>query len=479
MWRRIVDSRALPLALLGVFALLIALVITRFSVWFDESASITLVGTRGYSEILRFTKFDVHPPLWYLVLKPWLQVFGSSILAARAESAVFMFAGVAIWYRVIALRWSRSIALVALALMVTSPMLLHYAVEARMYAFGVLLVAVSTLLVTGSWRWKWFAYWPCAVAILYTHYFLSFALAAQFLYLALRRERSLRWLALYGASIVLAFSPWLPVATTGTKMILHDGFWVRPVVPSTGLSYVLTTFLHRNDADLSGVKVFPALAYLATFGALVVRAARQRGAAFTYAWCLVLVPCALLFVLSCKPLLPVFHPRYVIFGLPALIALLVAGAWTISGRWRVVAIAVLLIGHLEGEKLLRWRGFSDVRGYWAMKAIAREASAPIDGEVPTVVGTTLFTFFDARATLPMSQHVLQLRDEVPANDNFPDILYYDRHDWWVLSLDEIHARHVWVVDDAGKPPTAVPTSWRLVTGHLRGYAHTRLFDTGK
>lgn len=478
-WRRLVESPVAPVALLVVFAGLIAFMIGRFSVWIDESASLLLVGPNSYSEIYRRTAVDTHPPLWYWVLKPWLDVFGVSVVAARAQSAVFMIAALGVWYHLLRSWFSRSLALLALLLMVTNPMLLHYAVEGRMYAFGVLLVGVGCVLITGHWRWRWLAYWLCAVAMLYTHYFLVFAVAAQFVYLLLRRrDQSLSVLCIliYGASIVVAYVPWLPHALRQTSAIVTGYFWIGPIAPSTVLSYVLHAFLHRFDNDLQNVRIFPGLLYLAAWAAALIRAGRARGGPFALLWCVVAVPWACLFIVSCEPLRPVFHARYVIFGLPALIALLAAGALGLTGRWRTFVIAVLLVGHLAGIDMVRYRGFADWRSYWTMKRIAREVSQPIDGEVPWVVSNWVFTFFDARATLDERQRVVMLASAEPRFIS-GEIVYYGRRDWYVLSFSEIPAHHVWIIDDAGKPPIDVPPSWKLVVTHARGYARTRLFKT--
>jgi len=477
-WRRFVDSPAVPAALLTLFAGLIIATITRFSSWIDESATLLLVGPNSYTEILRRTAVDVHPPLWYWVLKLWLQVFGNSILASRAESAVFMIAALGIWYHLVRTRFSRPLAVVSLALMVTNPTLLHYAIEGRMYAFGTLLVAVTCLLITGRWRWRWFAYWPCAVAMLYTHYFLAFPIAAQFVYLILcRREQGLwlPWIVIYGASIIVGFAPWIPHAIRQTSSIVSGSFWIGPVTPTTILGYVELAFLHRGDRDLSGAKVFPGLLYFAVWAAALIRAGRARGGPYVVLWCLISVPWVCLFALSCPPLRPVFDPRYVMFGLGGLLTLLAAGALGCTGRWRPFAIAVLLAGHVWGLTMLYHRGFSETRGFFAMKKIAAEVSQPVDGELPWVVSTWVFGFYDARATLAENQRVLLLTGGKPTANDRDTVLYYDRPDWYTASLSNIHARHVWLMEQINGPLVDVPPNWDLVVSHRRGYARTRLF----
>lgn len=475
-WSRLAEWRWAPHTLLAIFTILICFTITRFGSWIDESATLLMVRS-SYSKLFEYTTYDAHPPLWYFVLKVWLELFGQSLVAARAESAVFMIATVAIWYRFARTRFSRPTALLALALSVTNPMMIHYAVEGRMYAFGMLLTAITTTLITGRWHRRWIAYWPLAVVMLYVHYFLAFVLAAQFLYLILTREsqeRSLRFIILYGASIVLAFLPWIPFALHMTTMVVRNGFWIPPVTPSTIPNYVLHAFLHRIDGHLIGWRVFPAIVYLTVFVSAMIRAGRSKSSPQTALWCLAGVPWLFLLALSAK--VAIFHPRYVIFGLPALILLIVLGAQAMRPRWRTFVLAVLLLGHVFAYLALREFGFSDRRRYWAMKPIAAQVSKPIDGELPTVVATWLFTFVDAKVSLSSEQRVVHLRESAKVPGTFPDVMYYDNPDWELTSLDDVHTRHAWILENGDGPNFPVPDNWHLVRSHRRGYARIRLFE---
>src|SRR5262249_20701377 len=61
--------------------------LARESLWFDEGVS-WLMSRLPYDEIVRRTAQDVHPPLYYLVLKRWACAFGDSAFALRSLSAL-------------------------------------------------------------------------------------------------------------------------------------------------------------------------------------------------------------------------------------------------------------------------------------------------------------------------------------------------------------------------------------------------------
>ncbi|CAI0729777.1 Predicted membrane protein [Serratia proteamaculans] len=56
--------------------------------WCDEASSV-LTSRYDLSALLYHASFDVHPPLYYLLLHGWMLLFGDSILAVRTLSLLF------------------------------------------------------------------------------------------------------------------------------------------------------------------------------------------------------------------------------------------------------------------------------------------------------------------------------------------------------------------------------------------------------
>ena len=148
------------------------------SFWNDEGNSARL-SERSLALILEGTASDIHPPLYYLLLRGWRELLGDSEFGLRSLSA---FAGVAVVALVVALGRvaypgrGRPTALLAGLLAALSPALIYYSQEARMYALLALWAALSTLLLLRlpgraySHRLA-LAYVLTSAAGLYTHYF--------------------------------------------------------------------------------------------------------------------------------------------------------------------------------------------------------------------------------------------------------------------------------------------------------------------
>ncbi|MBP6472488.1 MAG: glycosyltransferase family 39 protein [Chloroflexi bacterium] len=157
------------------------------SFWNDEGNSARL-SERTIQLIIEGTASDIHPPLYYLLLRGWRELAGDSEFGLRSLSA---FAGLLVVPLAIALaknpkskirnpQW-----LLVGVITAVSPPLIYYSQEARMYALLGLLAALSTWLLVrsaecGVRNWSFaVAYVLTATAGLYTHYFFPAVLVAQ------------------------------------------------------------------------------------------------------------------------------------------------------------------------------------------------------------------------------------------------------------------------------------------------------------
>ncbi|MCA9967269.1 MAG: glycosyltransferase family 39 protein, partial [Anaerolineales bacterium] len=201
--------------------------------------------------IIEGTASDIHPPLYYLLLRGWRELLGETEFGLRSLSA---FAGVLTVAGVMGLgelltqrrKGAKLVVLAAGLLAAVNPALVYYSQETRMYAllalWGVLLGGLfwgwlrrTWGVGRGAWGW-WVGYLVVATAGLYTHYFFPAVLlvhnvvfsccvlrqrftqrrkAAKNLLLCafapLREPMSLlSWVGLQTA-VFLLYLPWLPI----------------------------------------------------------------------------------------------------------------------------------------------------------------------------------------------------------------------------------------------------------------------------
>jgi hypothetical protein len=363
-WPRWLDGVALAAV---VAAGLVLRFVTKSPLWFDEALSVN-IARLPVGDIPEALRQDGHPPLYYVVLHGWMEVFGEGDVAVRALSGVF---GVAL----LPLMWiagrrlgGRRAAVAALALTSLSPYVIRYSTETRMYAMAMVLAAGAWLVADDALKR------PTGVRLvglalltgilLLTHYWAMWLLGAAGVALLWRLWRTHRagqtverrhTLAVLGALVggSLLFLPWVPSLIyqsnrTGTP-------WALPVRPTL----VVTTSLAglgggpgEGEAVLLGMALL-VLLLLALFGRAVGHnrieldlAIRPEARRPTVLVVLTLAIAVAMGYASAST----FATRYLAVLVPFILALAALGASRFSGglAFRLVLAGALTLGLIGG-----------------------------------------------------------------------------------------------------------------------------------
>jgi hypothetical protein len=112
--------------------------------WIDEGISVG-VANFPFTEIPHALRLDGNPPVYYLLLHVWLQIFGDSVTAAHSLSLLSSLAAIPTAYLLARRPLGPRVALGATGVAATLPYLTYFAQETRMYS----LVALISLIVAG------------------------------------------------------------------------------------------------------------------------------------------------------------------------------------------------------------------------------------------------------------------------------------------------------------------------------------------
>ena len=110
---------------LVVFAAISLFTITKSSFWFDEAYGAYLIHY-NFIDIARYVATDVHPPLFYWLLKIWSMLFGNSELALRSMSVFFGGIAIVFGYLLTKRLFNKKAASISLIFMVLAPMFIRY-----------------------------------------------------------------------------------------------------------------------------------------------------------------------------------------------------------------------------------------------------------------------------------------------------------------------------------------------------------------
>lgn len=216
---------------------------TAVSLWHDEAFS-ALYLRYNWGEMMHRIVLDVHPPLYYIVLRFWSYIFGDSLLSLRGMSIVFGILTVWAGYLLVKKAFNNnSYALLAAFFLAINPFQIQYALEARMYTLGTFCVLLAgyflvRALESGSKK-EWLLFAVTAAAGFYTHYYVAFSVLAMGLYAlyhvistgswkASLRDNQLVNLAWASILSLVFYAPWIPALLEQIARV-QGGYWIGPM----------------------------------------------------------------------------------------------------------------------------------------------------------------------------------------------------------------------------------------------------------
>jgi mannosyltransferase len=340
------------------------------SLWFDEALSVSQAQGSIPQLVADLAKNDVHPPMYFSLLHFWLLGAGDAEYPLRLLSAGCATLAVAACYALgTRLDGHRTGLLVALGA-ASSPLLVYYGQETRMYALLALLSALAGYAflraADGEGRW-WPAYALVQAAALWTQLYASLLfLALNTWYVGVILARigpaggRLHWSGWWKrlvpyrtwlvaqVGVIVLFLPWIPVAWgkfqhyTSPGLGSSLGTVLRQTAVVFALGYAVTgaaapAWLPGRLAGAT-LALLLCLPLLLTLAAGVIAVARQRRS-FLIVW--LLLPVAAITIASVGK--RDFNARYLMEAAPAAFALSGAGMlWLWHSKVKIAGLLLAL-----------------------------------------------------------------------------------------------------------------------------------------
>lgn len=267
----------MPLAIVVAVAGSVTRFVTTSALWLDEALSVN-IATLPLGAIGEALRHDGHPPLYYVLLHLWTEVFGTGDVAVRSLSGVLAVLTLPVAWVVGRRAGDATLGWLTVLVLGALPFASRYGTEARMYALVMLLVFLGWLAVQRALEAPRLGRLAVVAvvsgALLLTHYWAFYLLGATGLVLVLAwwrgtgeaRTARLRVTLAVAAGGIL-FLPWLPsfleqARSTGTP-------WAEPERPTKVLSQLF--------ADLGGVDNAERILFSMVLGLLLVLGLFGRG----------------------------------------------------------------------------------------------------------------------------------------------------------------------------------------------------------
>lgn len=211
-------------------------------IWYDELFTVGMI-EHSYGDLIGFTARDVHPPLYYCIVKFFAELCKlfapawDTVVPAKIASLLPYFILLAYSVTLIRKRFGMFTGGFFLFCVISMPQLAAYTVEMRMYSWALLFVTAAFLHAYEAVRGNAVRLHGAALtfyglAAAYTQYFACVAVAMVYLYVLLfflrKDKKSVRRWLLWAALSVAGYAPWL-VSLCGQLAAVRENYWILPL----------------------------------------------------------------------------------------------------------------------------------------------------------------------------------------------------------------------------------------------------------
>lgn len=332
------------------------------SIWLDESESIK----ESALSIPDISNHSNQPPLYFLLLRCWIQLFGTGEIAVRSLSAIFGVLAIILIFLIGRTLCNNRTGLIGAFLSSITCFLIHYSQDTRAYSLLLLLSLLSywffIKIIKTNKTYYYPAYFLSSILLAYTHFYGLFIILSQVIFFVIffKKYPLQRWKYFFTVAFILvSLIPFVLLLKNRISSIASDGFWIsKPDIVD-----LIKTLVSFSGFGSTQVAITILFMLLAVFGFFIVKqngTKRVRLEKKKYqnmpVWqtrfespeiitLLVLwlsIPILVPFLES-QFMTPIYLSKYAIGAYPALCLLVAKGLDNIKWEWVFYPVLVLII----------------------------------------------------------------------------------------------------------------------------------------
>lgn len=310
--RLLKENKHILLIIIGSIFILLGLFHTNL--WFDETYTVNIIN-HSFKDIWQIGSNDVHPILYYFLLKIISLIFGKNIIIYRLFSSLGIITLGIIGYTHIRKDYGDKIGKLFSFFTFFLPVSSIFAGEIRMYSWSITLVSLTFIymmrIIKNNTLKNNILFMIFSLMSAYIHYYgliISFFINLfLFIYLIIKK-RNLKYFILSAIVQIVSYLPWLIIFYNQTKKV-SKGFWITLEFPNILLEILNFQFLGNNEFNIACIVSI--IIYIFIFYSLIKNKEKIPLLSFS----LYLIVIITVLIISIK--MPIITPRYlfVITGL--------------------------------------------------------------------------------------------------------------------------------------------------------------------
>jgi uncharacterized membrane protein len=251
--------------------------ITHESLWCDEAFSANMT-EYGFIDIIKNSAADVHPPLYYMLIKVFRTVLGNSEAALRLLSVIGAVGMVGLGAGPVRRLFGNKAAYIYAAVTLLTPIILIMAHEARMYSIVMFTTLASALYGLSAIKENKTRYWILfcifTSASAYLHYYglisVFFINLFIMIHIIIKKRELLKNFIITAGIVLLTYIPWLAFFTGQIRKV-DNAFWIPPVNISAIQETLFQPFYYKEFYPVNGnIFIFASVILMLVFGTIIV-----------------------------------------------------------------------------------------------------------------------------------------------------------------------------------------------------------------
>lgn len=307
----------------------IALGAFHSNLWFDECYSAGLA-RHSLGEIWAIGGNDVHPVLYYWMLRIVYLITGGAVIAYKLFSVVPIAIMIILGYTHIRKDFGEKTGFIFSFLCAFLPEMAQYAIEVRMYSWAILTVTVLAIyayrLIKEDSAKNWIIFGIASLMSIYLHYYGLMAAGIinviLLIYLIIKKRRKgIIIIISMGVVQAIAYLPWLVNLITQINHV-SSGFWIGFSFPKTPMELLSSQLAgYVKTSDYTGLLV-PTVLALELYGYIIYKTykyAKQKENLLAFKWSVIIyfavIISALVITIVMKTSILYYRYLFVITGL--------------------------------------------------------------------------------------------------------------------------------------------------------------------
>lgn len=351
-----------------LFSLIIIYCSNSKSLWADEVFSLKLIDC-NWETMIKVAKADVHPPLYYFILKIFISIFTrfglDNIFIGKITSYIPVLL-ILVWLSDKVYKKSgRIVAILFNVCIIGMPNLLNYAVEIRGYSWAMFFVTASFLyagdIINGKKEEKaWLLFTFFSILSAYVHYFACVAVVVIYFGILLFKKIDSKLLKRWCTSVLvacIAYIPWLNIFLKQMGSVVDD-FWIEEITAKSLYSYFRFLFeppVGKFNLDIIIGVVLAAVYIIMVIISIIKLSERRQN--WELWGCVVLFLTVIIGIIVSMVIRPIFVSRYMIVA---------AGCFWLCFAWLIGRnreknfikilglILIVLLSVIDIGQFIRW-----------------------------------------------------------------------------------------------------------------------------